>query len=108
MLRTIPFLSLELVCIVDQGSMHVPYVVKQGGWSFHCFGDRRVKNRASVGACFQPWSLRHCLCWMHLLDLHVIMEPKLEHAYMVRAELALVLVLDTSTGGFLGSLVGNG
>ena len=108
MLRAVPLLSLELICIVDQRSMHVPYVVKQGGWSFHCFGDRRVKNWASVGARFQPWSLRHCLCWMHFLDLHVIMEPKLEHAYMVRAELALVLVLDTSTGGFLGSLVGNG
>ena len=45
---------------------------------------------------------------MRLLDLHVIMEPILKHAYVVRADIALVLVLDTSAGGFLGSLVGNG
>ena len=108
MFRAIPLLSLEFVLVVDHRCVHVREVVKQGGWSFHCVGYRRIEDRAFEGASLQPGGLGHCLRWMYFLNMSVIVKPVLDHANMVWADVALALVLEASTGGLLGSSVGNG
>ena len=88
--------------------MHVWEVVKQRGWSFHCVSDRRIEDRAFEGASLQPGGLGHGLRWMYFLNMSINLKPVLDHAHMVLADVALALVLEASTGGLLGSLVGNG
>lgn len=93
---------------MDHRCVHVWEVVKQRGWSFHCVSDRRIEDRAFEGASLQPGGLGHGLRWMYFLNMSINLKPVLDHAHMVLADVALALVLEASTGGLLGSLVGNG